>query len=163
MNSKMEASEQVKEYLTKIGVLFNTHSHPPVYTCEEAEKYNADIRGIHSKNLVIKGKKTGNFYMAIIPAAKKLNLKELKAKMGEEFRFAEEGDLEKLLGIKTGAVSPFNLINDKEAKVGLLLDEEVMSSEYVSFHPNVNTETLELTSTDFKKYLASLKNKIEYI
>jgi len=156
-------SSIVKSYLEDIGVKFKVHSHPAVYTCEEADKYCSSIPGIHSKNLLIKGKKTGKFYMAIIPDYKKLDLKSLKARLGDEFKFASGDDLEAILGIKTGAVSPFNLINDREARVGLLVDKEVLGSEFVSFHPNDNTETLELTNSDFKKYLASLKNKIEEI
>ena len=34
-----------------------------------------------------------------------------------------------------------------------LRNKIVWESEYVSFHPNINTETLEITKDDFHKYV----------
>jgi Ala-tRNA(Pro) deacylase len=159
-----ESQEQkLKAYLKNLNINFKTHTHPAVYTCEEANKYCSNIPGIHSKNLLIKGKKTRNFYLIILPDTKRLDLKNLKNKFREEFTFANDEDLDNLLSVKTGAVSPFTLINDKEGKINLLLDKEIAESSILSFHPNINTETLELTSKDFHKFLSSLKNKVEII
>jgi Ala-tRNA(Pro) deacylase len=153
----------VKSYLKNLHIEFKVHSHPAVYTCEEAKNLCGNIPGIHSKNLLLRGKKTNNFFLAILPDVKRLDLKALKQKLAEELTFAKENELDTLLGVKTGSVSPFTLINDKESKVTLLIDKKILESEIVSFHPNINTETLELFKEDFKKYLTSLKNKIEII
>lgn len=154
---------EVKTYLKNIGVNFVTHKHPAVYTCEEAKRLCGDIPGIHSKNLLLKGKKTEKFWLIILPEYKRLDLKFLETKFKEKLSFANEEDLKRVLGIKAGAVSAFSLINDKENTVDLILDKEILDSSIVSFHPNVNTETLELSKADFKKYLNNLKNKIEII
>ena len=160
---KHSQDQLVKSYLEKLSIKFKIHTHPAVYTCEEADKYCGNIAGIHSKNLLIKGKKTGNFYLAILPDKKRLDLKFLKLKFGEEFTFANDADLESLLAVKTGAVSPFTLINDVDGKITLLLDKEIQASDIVSFHPNINTETLELSQNDFQKFISSLKNRVEII
>ena len=84
---------------------------------------------------------------------------KLGAIAGDKLKFANEGDLKELLGLTSGAVSPFGLINDKERKVDLLIDKAIWESDYVSFHPNVNTESLELKKEDFHKYIKSIGNK----
>ncbi len=152
-------SLKVRKYLESKGISFKVFTHPPVYTVEEAKKYSQDIRGIHSKNLFLKDKKSKQFYLIIISADKKANMDELGMIVNNKLKFANEDDLKELLGLTPGAVSPFGLINDTEHKVEVLIDKAVWESEYVSFHPNVNTESLELKTGDFHKYLESIGNK----
>lgn len=80
--------------------------------------------------------------------------------LNDKIKFANENDLKEILDLETGTVSPFGLINDKERKVVLVIDKEVLENNFVSFHPNINTSTLELSSENFRKYLDSLDNKI---
>ena len=154
---------KIKNYLQKLGINFKEFKHPAVYTCEEAEKYNKNIRGIHSKNLFLKNRKSKRFYLVILPADKKLDLDELGKKISDNLKFAKENDLKEILGVKSGAVSPFGLINDKKNKVIAVIDSKVWNPEYVSFHSNINTETLELTKSDFHKYINSLKNELKIL
>ena len=128
-----------------------------------SQKYNKNIRGIHSKNLFVKDRKSKRFYLVILPADKKLNLEELDKKLGDKLKFANENNLKEILGVESGAVSPFGLINDKNNNAIVVTDNKIWNSDYVSFHPNINTETLELTKEDFHKYLNSLKNRINII
>lgn len=151
---------EIKNHLVELGLSFKEFKHPPVYTCEEAERYNQDIKGIHSKNLFIKDKKSKIFYLVILPASKQLDMNKLGGLLNDKIKFANEEDLKNILGLNKGAVSPFGLINDKKNKVQIVIDKEVWDSEFVSFHPNINTETLELTKEDFHKFIKSLKNKL---
>jgi Ala-tRNA(Pro) deacylase len=151
---------EIKEYLKRQNIKFKTYIHPAVYTCVEADRYDKDIKGIHSKNLFLKNKKSTKFYLIIIPANIKLNLDKFEVLLNEKLKFATENNLKDILDLAPGSVSPFGLINDKEIKVELIIDKEIWNSEYVSFHPNINTETLELSGVDFQKYANSLKNKL---
>ena len=85
---------------------------------------------------------------------------ELSEIVNDKIKFANENDLKEILSLSSGAVSPFGLINDKEGKVKVIIDKEVGESDFVSFHPNINTETLELSREDFHKYIKSLKNEL---
>ncbi len=151
---------EIKEYLKEKEIKFKTFTHPAVYTCEEAEKYNKKIKGIHSKNLFLKDRKSRTFYLVIQPANKKVDIEELSKQLKDKLKFANENDLKEILNVSTGAVSPFGLINDKEHKTIVVIDKEIWDSEFVSFHPNINTETLELTKQGFHKYIGSLENKL---
>ena len=59
----------------------------------------------------------------------------------------------KYLGLKPGSVSPFGLINDTDKHVQLFIDEDLLQAERLSFHPNINTTTLVISTEDFLKYL----------
>lgn len=154
---------KIKDYLKELNMGYVTHSHPAVYTCEEADKYNKNIRGIHSKNLFLKERKSNSFYLIILPANKALNIKQFESLLNEKLKFANVENLKEILNTTPGSVSPFALINDTESKVEIIIDKEVWDSDIVSFHPNINTETLELKGKDFQKYINSLKNKLTII
>ncbi len=150
-----------KTYLEDIGVSFKEYTHGAVFTCEEArqERIYMELKGIKSKNLFLKDRKSRRFYLIVLPEDKPMNIKEMEERLGEKLKFANPDNLKEILGITPGSVSPFGLINDAEHKVSVLIDKEVWDADYVSFHPNINTATLELKGEDFRKYINSLENK----
>jgi len=88
---------------------------------------------------------------------------KLGERLGERVKFANENNLKEILDVTPGSVSPSCLINEEEGKVVVFIDEKVWDAERVAFHPNINTETLELKGEDFQKYIKSLKNKWEIL
>ena len=56
--------------------------------------------------------------------------------------------MEELLDITPGSVSIMGLMNDKENKVRLLVDEDVLKGEYLGCHPCINTSSLRLKTKD---------------
>jgi Ala-tRNA(Pro) deacylase len=40
------------------------------------------------------------------------------------------------------------LMNDKDMQVRLVIDEDVLKSEYIGFHPCINTTTLKVKTKD---------------
>ncbi len=152
--------KSVKDYLNQLDIKFQTHKHPAVYTVGEAEKYYVNIKGIHSKNLFLKDRKARRFYLVVLKGDKQLNISNLEERLNEKLKFANEQELLQILDLTKGAVTPFGLINDKQAKVEVIIDKDIWEAETVAFHPNINTETLELKGKDFQKYIKSLKNKI---
>mgnify|MGYP003981640327 CR=1 FL=1 len=150
-----------EEYLKGNEIEFKLFEHPAVFTCEEADSQRiySEIRGIHSKNLFLKEKKSRRYYLYIIPADKRADLDNIGKITGDKIKFASEEDLEKILGLTKGSVSPFGLINDSENKTQVLVDKQVWDSDFVSFHPNRNTTTLELKGKDFQKYIKTVGNQ----
>jgi Ala-tRNA(Pro) deacylase len=67
------------------------------------------------------------------------------------------------LELEPGSVSPFGLLNNIDNSVETYIDEDIYNADIVSFHPNRNTATLELSKEMFRKYLDSLKHKIQII
>jgi len=149
-------TKKVFDFLKQNEIEYKLHEHHAVFTCEEAEEHCGHIPGIHSKNLFLKSRKPDKYYLVILPEYKRLDLKKMEDILGVKLSFAAEKYLISILGLKQGSVSPFGLINDTEKITSLYIDEDVLNSDIISYHPNVNTATLELTQDNFRKYLGCL-------
>ncbi len=88
-----------------------------------------------------------------ISGDKNLDLDALGDLLGEKIGFASKERLVQYLGLTRGAVSPFGLINDREHQVQFILDKELLKNAKLGFHPNVNTQTLIITSGDLLRFL----------
>ena len=156
-----EREEKVYKVLEDLGIPFEVHSHPPVYTVEEAEKHWENVKGTHCKNLFVRNKKGNRHYIVIMESSKRADLKELNRQLGEDrLSFASPERMKRLLGLEPGAVSPFGLINDSGKEVQVVVDKDLRTADWVSFHPNVNTATLTLGFEDFERYLEWCGNSL---
>ena len=91
----------------------------------------------------------------MMPGDKPFKTKELSKQIGSaRLSFATPDFMLEFLDIKPGAVSVMGLMNDKDNRVRLLVDEDVLKGEYVGCHPCVNTSSLKIKPADvFGKYL----------
>ena len=53
-----------------------------------------------------------------------------------------------LLDIYPGAVSVMGLMNDREKRVALLIDKDLLQDSYIGCHPCVNTSSLKIATRD---------------
>ncbi len=160
----MGNEQKVYDILDQLNLKYIKHEHPPVFTVEEAEKHWNGIQGAHCKNLFLRNKKGKNHYLVILKHTKRLNIKSLEKKLNEEkLSFASQDRVNRYLGLSTGAVSPYGLINDKEKNVRVILDEDLENERLINFHPNVNTATITVSFKDFKKFLSWCDNKVHYV
>lgn len=155
----------VEAFLVKNKIKFKKIEHAPVFTCKDSdsEKLFEKLEGIHSKTLFLKTKKTNKYFLVLLPANKKLNSKNFVKKFGEKISFASESELKEKLNLTPGSVSPFGLINNKEKDILVFIDEEILNSNKVNFHPNINTSTLNLSQGDFRKFFEVLNINFEKI
>ena len=56
--------------------------------------------------------------------------------------------MEEFLDITPGSVSVLGLMNDKDNRVQLLIDGDVLKGEYFGCHPCINTSSLRLLTRD---------------
>lgn len=155
--------KNIYEVLSRLDIEYQKYEHPAVFTVEEASKYD---RGdaIHSKNLFLRNKKGDKHYLIVIRSSIKVNIKNLEEKLGEKnLSFASPDRLMKYLGLTPGSVSPFGLINDISKEVNVIVDNGLMLGERQAFHPNINTVTLVLKTSDFKKFLDYTGNNLVYM
>ena len=74
--------------------------------------------------------------------------------------FCNEDELDEVLGLTPGAVTPFGLLNDSEGRVQLLIDESLREEEWFAMHPCVNTTTIRMSNRDFmEKVIPALGHK----
>ncbi len=159
-----ENEQKVYDLLDQLDISYTRYEHPPVYTVEEAKKYWQDIEGAHSKNLFLRNNKGSRHYLVVLEQSKTADIKDLSGKLAAgKLSFASERRLKENLGLETGAVSPFGLINDQKKAVTVAIDRDLQQKSSVNFHPNVNTATINLSYRDFEKFLKHCGNEITYI
>ncbi len=148
------------ELITKKGIDFQIHDHDPLFTVEDSERLRGKINGSHSKNLFLKNKKN-EFFLFSCEENARINLKSFSKSIdAKNLSFANETYLERYLGIKPGSVSPFALINDKKNLVNFYIDQNLIKSEVVNFHPLMNTTTISIKTSDFIKFMLENNKKI---
>lgn len=156
--------KNVEQFLQSKQIQYVLHEHPAVFTTEEAEKYCADIPGLACKNLFLKGKKGECYFLLVVPAHKRTDLKKFAETIGQKkVMFASAETLHEKLGLTPGAVSPFGLLNDQDKVVEVYIDREVYESTIVSFHPNRNTASVELSKAMFHTFLQTIEHEIHII
>lgn len=150
--------ESLETWLKHNQIKYQLNEHKAVYTVPEAEIYCGHIPGVHCKNLFVKNKKNGRYYLITIPSKKRLDLKQFrKLIQAPKIRFAEAEDLLSILGLTPGSVSPLGLINDKEHKTVFYVEETVWNASEICCHPNINTETLQIPQESFRRLIEGTK------
>ncbi len=142
------------QYLKDKGVSYEVTEHGAVYNMEELAGVDLPYPDCDAKNLFVRDDKKRNYYLITVKGEKRVNLKEFRKAHGlRNLSFASPDDLEKIMGLIPGAVTPLGLLNDEEKKVIFYLNQEFEES-LIGVHPNDNTATVWMQSKDL---LALLK------
>lgn len=142
---------------------YDLHTHPPLFTAEDAHKLSYEIKGAHSKNLFLRDKKK-NFFLVSVLDGKRVDLKTLSKHFGAgHFSFGNADELLRLLGVIPGSVTPYGLINDRDHQVKFLLDTDFTHHEIVNFHPLRNDMTVSVRLTHFLNFFEMTGRKPEII
>ena len=154
----------VLDTLRGLGIEFEMHEHPPLPTIDEAVKYWKTMDATHCKNIFFRNHKGNRHYLVVIEHKQNLAIHDLEKRLKQgKLSFASPKRLQKYLGLEPGSVTPYGLINDTENHVHLFLDENLKSSEKISFHPNQNTASLIVAFDDFIRYLDWTGNSYEFL
>lgn len=149
------------DILADLNIEYEKHEHPAVFTVKEAEQYDSGIDAGKSKNLFLRNKKGNVHYLLIADSNKKVDLKKLSSLLSESrLSFASPERLSEYLGLTPGSVSPFGLINDSSKSVRVLIDKCLLRHDKLGFHPNINTSTIVIKTSDFRKFLDWTGNSI---
>ncbi|MDR3037770.1 MAG: prolyl-tRNA synthetase associated domain-containing protein [Candidatus Adiutrix sp.] len=160
----MEARQKVYQHLDELRIDYQVSDHPPVYTVEEMERLELDRLGGIVKNLFLRDAKGRRHFLVLMRHDKKVDLKALGGKIGSTaLRFASPERLRKHLGLESGAVGPFGLLNDRERAVEVVLDEDLKVFPRLGVHPNDNTATVWLSFADLDSIVRRQGNPITHL
>lgn len=131
--------------LSELAIPFASHEHVAVFTVAESDGVNAAIPGAHTKNLFLKDK-DGAYWLVTVPSEARVDLKALPGAIGcKRVSFGKADDMDRLLGIAPGSVTPLAAINATPGSVTVVLDAGLAIADPVNVHPLRNTATLGLS------------------
>ncbi len=156
--------KKVFDALKKLDISFQIYDHLPIRTSDDAFLLPEDVEGGKCKNLFLRNNEGTNHYLVILELKSRCDLNFLAHKLNEKrLGFASEDRLMRYLGVPSGSVSPFNLLNGQGKDVFIIVESGLLHYEKLVFHPNENTATLVLSVKDFMKFLQSLENRVEFV
>ena len=155
------------ELLDRLGVSFDRTDHPeePATTMEVCAQIDAILDVRICKNLFLCNRQKTNFYLLIMPGDKPFKTKELSKQLGiSRLSFADEEHMKEYLDLLPGSVSVLGLMNDKDHKVRLVIDEDVLKEEMFGCHPCMNTSSIRFRTADLlEKILPELDRTYDVV
>ncbi len=148
-----DAEARLYADLAALGIAYEVHEHPPVFTVVESNQYTRHIKGAHTKNLFLKDK-NGAFWLVTVPDEARVDLKALPDAIGcGRVSFGKAEDMERLLEISPGSVTALAAINDSSVSVRFVIDAGLANAEIINCHPLRNSATLSLAPADLVRTL----------
>ncbi|MFG6336083.1 MAG: prolyl-tRNA synthetase associated domain-containing protein [Lachnospiraceae bacterium] len=151
----------VYELLDKLEIPYLRVDHKAAATVDDCHDVDEAL-GLHiCKNLFLCNRQKTDFYLLMMPGLKKFKTKELSSQLGvSRLSFAEAEYMEEFLDITPGSVSVMGLMNDRDHRVRLLIDRELLQDEFVGCHPCVNTSSLKIRMKDIlEKFLPCVEHE----
>ena len=156
LTGRSEREVRTYQFLDRLGISFDRTDHPdrPATSMEVCADVDAILNVHICKNLFLCNRQKTNFYLLIMPGDKPFKTKDLSKQMGiSRLSFAEESFMEQFLDIHPGSVSVLGLMNDKEHRVRLAIDEDVLKEEMFGCHPCENTSSIRFATADLTEVI----------
>lgn len=145
----------LKDALAALEIAWSILEHEAVFTVEESLAIHDALPGAHTKNLFLKDA-GGQFWLVTVEHARRVDLKALAGVIGaKKLSFGKAEDMERLLGVTPGAVTPLAALNDNGGAVRVVLDTDLAVADAVHVHPLRNTATIGLSGADLVRALAA--------
>lgn len=148
-SSRSAVEEAVYDLLDELHIPYTGVDHDHADTIELCLEIEKVLQTGICKNLFLCNTQHTNFHLLLMPGDKKFKTKDFSKQIGSSrLSFADEQHMEELLGLTSGSVSVLGLMNDKEHRVSLSIDKDLLDSETIGFHPCKNTSTLKIRTED---------------
>ncbi|MBR4972209.1 MAG: prolyl-tRNA synthetase associated domain-containing protein [Oscillospiraceae bacterium] len=162
---RLEKEIRCYDLLDSLGIQYQRIDHDAANTMEVCRQIDVVLEATICKNLLLCNRQCTSFYLLMIPGDKVFKTKDLSAQIGSSrLSFAGAEYMEQFLDITPGSVSVLGLMNDKENRVQLLMDEDVLKGEYIGMHPCINTSSLRLKTADLmEKVLPAMGHDVKVV
>jgi Ala-tRNA(Pro) deacylase len=145
LTGRLEKEIRVYDLLDSLGMEYHRIDHEAAMTMEACAAVDAVLGATICKNLLLCNRQCTEFYLLLLPGDKVFKTKDLSKQIGSSrLSFADGEYMREFLDITPGSLSILGLMNDRENRVQLLLDEDVLTGEYIGCHPCINTSSLRL-------------------
>ena len=156
---------RVYDFLDALGIQYQRVDHEAAMTMEACLEVDTALEATMCKNLMLCNRQCTDFYILLLPGNKKFKTSVLSKQIGSSrLSFADGQYMESFLDITPGSLSVLGLMNDKENRVKLLIDKDVLTGEYIGVHPCVNTASLKIKTSDLvEKIIPAMNHEPTYV
>ncbi len=153
------------DFLDSLGIRYQRTDHERADNMAACSEIDAILGVIICKKLFLCNRQKTQYYLLMMPGDKKFKTKELSAQIhSARLSFAEADAMLEYLDIEPGAVSIMGLMNDREKRVRLLIDEDVLRDEFIGCHPCVCTSSLKIRTKEItERFLPATGHRFETV
>lgn len=158
--ARLPKEQRVYELLDRLNIEYDRIDHDAAMTMEACAEVDKMLNACICKNLMLCNRQCTDFYLLLIPGQKHFKTKQLSSQIGSSrLSFADGQYMEQFLDITPGSLSLLGLMNDKDNRVKLLIDEDILKDEYIGMHPCINTSSLKFKVSDvIEKLIPAMKH-----
>ena len=146
---RLEKEIRCYDLLDSLGISYQRIDHEAAMTMDACAAVDEVLDATICKNLLLCNRQCTDFYLLMIVGDKHFKTSVLSKAIGSSrLSFAAPEYMEEFLDITPGSLSVLGLMNDKDHRVELLIDEDILKGEYFGCHPCINTSSLRLKTAD---------------
>ena len=147
---------EIISLLNAAGIDFEVTEHQPIYTVEEGEALKLPHPEAIARTLFLCDDKHQNFWLVTLP-------KDLRAQLGSRrLTFAAAEELDTMLNLPPGSVTPLGALNDAEGRVPVIIDAAFKES-LIGVPLLTNTATIWLNGADLALMLTQQGHKVNWL
>lgn len=146
---RLEKEIRCYDLLDSLFVPYQRIDHEAAMTMEACQAVDAMLDAAICKNLLLCNRQQTAFYLLMLPGDKAFKTSVLSKEIcSSRLSFAPGEFMEAFLDITPGSLSVLGLMNDRENRVQLLIDEDILKQDFFGCHPCINTSSLRIATKD---------------
>ncbi len=164
-DKRIDKEERCYALLDGLGIEYWRVDHDyadHIEDCHEVEK----VLGCEiCKNLLLTNRQQTEIYLLLLPGDKPFKTKILSKQIGTaRLSFGTPEQMLETLDITPGSVSVLGLMNDKDKRVHLLIDKDLLKEEYFGCHPCINSSSLKFRTSDLiERIIPAMQHTPDYV
>ena len=164
-DGRLDKEKRCYDLLDSLGIEYQRIDHEAAMTMEACAAIDEKLDATICKNLLLCNRQCTAFYLLMIPGDKVFKTSVLSKQIGSSrLSFAGAEYMEQFLDITPGSLSVLGLMNDRENRVQLLIDVDVLEGEFFGCHPCINTSSLRLRTKDLmEKILPAVQHEARIV
>ena len=164
-SGRLEKEIRTYDLLDSLGIDYQRVDHPAAMTMEDCAAVDQVLQATTCKNLLLCNRQKTDFYLLLIPGDKAFKTSVFSKLIGSSrLSFADPEFMEAFLDITPGSLSVLGLANDRDNRVKLVIDQDVLAGEYIGFHPCINTATVRFTVKDLtERIIPAMGHEPQYV
>ena len=146
-------------------MVMGRYAHPEAFTVEEQAAHVSGLPGVLTRNLLMKDKKHGIFFIVAHESRNTRDTKTLGKLIGLEgktnLRLIDDADkLMELLGVTKGSLSYLAAMNDAGSQCTLCMDKALFEADFVNAHPLRCDRTTSVAPAGIRAFLKHLGKEV---
>ena len=164
-DTRTPREERCYDLLDSLGVGYFRVDHEHADTIQDCELVENLLGAKICKNLFLTNRQQTDFYLLIMPGEKPFKTKLLSKQINTaRLSFGTPEQMELYLDTLPGSASVLGLMNDRENRVRLLVDKDLLSEETFGCHPCQNTSSLRFRTAElFERILQSMPHEPTFV